>query len=67
MDSITMTVDTTIYEIATPCLICGDSVPIEHYSKAPKICDKCKEAVLLIRNMMENPTKPILEGGIVEL
>lgn len=45
--------------IAIQCLICEDSVELEEYEEsrlkhgmyvAPKICDKCKEAILKMRN-----------------
>ncbi len=36
--------------IKTPCLICEEPVPLEHNGDWPKICEKCKKAVLLIRD-----------------
>lgn len=67
MDYETKTAKITYSNLGIPCLICGSIVPIYHPSQAPKICEKCKGAVMLIRNMMENPKKPILDGGITEL
>ena len=37
------------YDIGTPCLICGESVPIFHIHDTPKICQKCKDAVMKVR------------------
>ena len=34
---------------ATPCLICGEDVPVMHLHDTPKICDKCKDAVMKLR------------------
>lgn len=45
--------------IGTPCLICGETVRIAHYRDAPKICNKCKEAVLKMRSyLVSNPSEP---------
>lgn len=35
--------------IATNCLICGDSVRMEHNKDFPKICNMCKETILTLR------------------
>lgn len=40
---------TTIFELETRCLICEESIPMKHTSDAPKICKKCKEAVMKVR------------------
>ena len=37
--------------ICTHCLICGDIVINE--SQSPKICDKCKDAVMSLRRLLE--------------
>lgn len=48
------------------CLVCGESVPLttdEEYAIRsgfhvnPKICDKCKEAILYVRKTIENNTE----------
>lgn len=36
-------------EIETPCLICGEGVPVFDFGNAPKICEKCKAAVMKVR------------------
>lgn len=41
--------------ITTPCLICGEPVPLEHNGDCPKICTACKEAVLSIRSKQTEP------------
>lgn len=38
--------------LGTPCLICGKTVQISDPGKAPKVCDKCKAAVLKVRKEM---------------
>jgi len=35
--------------IKTPCLICGEGVPVFGSCYAPKICEKCKAAVMKVR------------------
>lgn len=41
-------------EIAERCLICGQSIPTtEPYYTTPKVCDKCKAAVLKVRKEIE--------------
>ena len=37
------------YDIETPCLICGEGVPVHRYHNKPKICVKCKAAVMKVR------------------
>lgn len=47
-------------EIATRCLICDESVSItylELYNNVPKVCDKCKQAVMKMRETIENEDK----------
>lgn len=39
--------------LGTPCLICGDSVKIQYPNETPKICDKCKAAVMAMRAKMD--------------
>ena len=41
--------DVSSIELETPCLICGEGVPTSHYGYAPKICEKCKAAVMKVR------------------
>lgn len=45
--------DVSIYELGTPCLICGETVEIDQHSQVPKICDKCKNAVMSVRRLLE--------------
>lgn len=48
-------IKTTENHLATPCLICGESVELTEYETMGKnifkICDKCKNAVMKIREM----------------
>lgn len=48
--------------LGTPCLICEETVTISRPSDGVKICDRCKKAVLHIRQQLErNPCEPILD------
>ena len=38
---------------SVPCLICRESVWIEKYNFAPKICDNCRAAVLRLRQYIK--------------
>lgn len=40
-------------KIATACLICGGAVPVWFHCDTPKICDKCKAAVMKVRAEIE--------------
>lgn len=39
--------------LSTKCMICGDSVPIYFSSDHYRICDKCKGAVMAMREKLE--------------
>lgn len=48
--------------LATPCIVCGESIPMEPNEEEAylhgfyvhnKICDKCKAAILYMREQME--------------
>lgn len=39
--------------LCTPCLICGEPVPVSMLDNHSKICEKCKKAVLKVRKMLE--------------
>ena len=47
------TIKEVLYELETPCLICGEGVPIWVTDTRPKICEKCKAAVLKMREQMD--------------
>lgn len=36
-------------QIETPCLICGEGVPVFGFGYSLKICEKCKSAVMKVR------------------
>ena len=40
-------------QLATPCLICGEPVPVSILDNHSKICEKCKKAILKVRKMIE--------------
>ena len=48
-DVLNVKIEATHYEVETPCLICGEVVPTFRYCYAPKICEKCKAAVMKVR------------------
>jgi hypothetical protein len=48
-------------KLATPCIVCGESIPLEAYEEEAylhgfyvhnKICEKCKAAILYVREQM---------------
>lgn len=39
--------------IAKPCLICGDTIGVKSVYAADVICDKCKAAVMKVREEIE--------------
>ena len=39
----------TLPKCESPCMICGEPTPVEHGEVALKICDKCREAVMAVR------------------
>lgn len=46
--------DEPMQSIGTICLICGEFVPLDSaYDRGYKICDKCKRAILRMREIME--------------
>ena len=45
----TIRIDAFQAEIETPCLICGEGVPVFGSCYVPKICEKCKAAVMKVR------------------
>lgn len=55
-----ITVKITDVKIGTACLICGESV-ILHEEIGPKICEKCKAAVMQVRRGMERSHEMILD------
>lgn len=40
--------------ICTPCLVCGESVEVQLSHNGAALCDKCKKAILKLRNMLED-------------
>ena len=47
------TIPTETGTFATPCLICGESIPVSMLDNHSKICKKCKKAILKLRKMLE--------------
>lgn len=52
--------------VRTPCLICGDTVSIIPYYAGPRICDKCKKAVLSVREKLER-NEPFLDTAVSDV
>lgn len=46
------TESTKLGSMSVSCLICGTPVPMENPRDYPKICEKCKEAVMFAQKMM---------------
>ena len=44
--------DSSKSSIGTPCLVCSETVPIFDYRDVPKICDKCKTAIMAMRKQL---------------
>lgn len=42
-----------VESLASSCLICGELVPVSLFDNSPKVCEKCKKAVLKVRKMLE--------------
>lgn len=45
--------DNAVFSLATKCIICGEPVPISDLRETYKVCNKCKRAVLYVRNSVE--------------
>lgn len=48
-DSVSVKIEAVQSEIVTPCLICGEGIPVFGSFYVPKICEKCKAAVMKVR------------------
>ena len=46
---VSMKIEAVQNNIGTPCLICGEAVPVLYNCYSPKICEKCKAAVMKAR------------------
>lgn len=55
------TESTTLGSMSVSCLICGAPVPIENPRDYPKICEKCKEAVMFVREKIENDPERFID------
>ena len=45
--------ETVVGHLAVACLICRDFVEIKSVYEAPKVCAKCRAAVMKMRSSME--------------
>lgn len=67
MDNITVdTLRNNKLQLGTPCIVCGETVPLTEDEEMlvyggrniqSKMCDKCKKAVLFIRELLDRPTE----------
>ena len=42
------------FEISSLCLVCGESVMISNFGPPTVICEKCKKAILYMRDQLED-------------
>lgn len=42
------------FETASSCLVCGDTVIVSNFGSHVVICEKCKKAILYMRNQLED-------------
>ena len=49
MESDKVYLDFLLPEITTPCLICGEKILIHGGDCRLQVCDKCREAVMVVR------------------
>lgn len=45
--------DNADFSLATKCIICGEPVQILNLRETYKVCNKCKRAVLYVRDSVE--------------
>jgi uncharacterized protein (DUF983 family) len=50
----TVIIDAFQAAVEAPCLICGEGVPVFGSYYAPKVCEKCKAAVMKVREQDGN-------------
>ena len=55
-----------MYALSTSCLICGAPVPIENPRDCPKICEKCKKAVMHVREKIENDPERFIDEYLLD-
>lgn len=48
-------------DLSASCLICGEPVPMENPRDCPKICEECKEAVMFVREKIENDPERFID------
>ena len=46
--------------IGTLCLVCDEAVPVSHSRDIPKICNKCKAAIMTMREHIEESKRQLL-------
>lgn len=39
--------------LATDCIVCGERIIISNATRVPRMCEKCKAAVMAMRKQME--------------
>ncbi len=54
--------ETSMCEIGTSCLICGETVPLHGLDRPPKVCEECKKAVMEVRILISE-LKKLRTGG----
>lgn len=51
-------------KIATKCMICGESVPVYDPHDAKRICDNCRNAVMRMREIINDEPVMVNQTGI---
>ena len=54
-NSLTITIPKEAMEpsFGTSCLVCDECIPLSPFDHGPKICEKCKRAILKMREYMK--------------
>ena len=60
------TESTTLGSMSVSCLICGAPVPMENPRDYPKICEKCKKAVMHVREKIENDPERFIDEYLLD-
>ena len=57
---------TKLGSMSVSCLICGEPVRIENPRDYPKICEKCKEAVMYVREKIQNDPERFIDEYLLD-
>lgn len=51
-ETVSLDVSAVECNIETPCIICGEGVPVFGDYSRPKVCENCKNAVMKVRDFL---------------